>query len=60
MQWRKWPAYKQIPVSNQAAIEQTLSQGYRQIAEGEEDGQAYVVLELDNKVCLTRSRESAA
>jgi thymidylate synthase len=44
VQWRKWPAYKQIPVSNQAAIEQTLRQGYRQIAEGEEDGQAYVVL----------------
>ncbi|PYY69597.1 thymidylate synthase [Pseudomonas jessenii] len=44
VQWRKWPAYKQIPVSNPAAIEQTLKQGYRQIAEGEEDGQTYVVL----------------
>ena len=44
VQWRKWPAYKQIPLSNTAAIEQTLSNGYKQIAQGEEDGQAYVVL----------------
>ena len=40
VQWRKWPAYKQIPLSNTAAIEQTLSNGYKQIAQGEEDGQA--------------------
>lgn len=44
VQWRKWPAYKQVPRSNAAAIEQALQQGYRQIAEGEENGQAYVVL----------------
>jgi thymidylate synthase len=44
VQWRKWPAYKQISTGNQAAIELALSQGYRQIAEGEEEGQAYVVL----------------
>ena len=44
VQWRKWPAYKQVARSNRAAIELCLSQGYRQIAEGEEDGQAYVVL----------------
>lgn len=44
VQWRKWPAYKQILLSNTAAIEQTLSNGYKQIAQGEEDGQAYVVL----------------
>ena len=44
VQWRKWPAYKQVARSNLAAIELCLSQGYRQIAEGEEDGQAYVVL----------------
>lgn len=44
VQWRKWPAYKQVARSNQAAIELCLSQGYRQIAESEEDGEAYVVL----------------
>ena len=44
VQWRKWPAYKQIKTSNQAAIDLALSQGYRQIAAGEEDGQGYVVL----------------
>ena len=44
VQWRKWPAYKQVARSNQAAIDLCLSQGYRQIAEGEEGGEAYVVL----------------
>ena len=33
VQWRKWPAYKQVARSNQAAIELCLSQGYRQIAD---------------------------
>jgi thymidylate synthase len=44
VQWRKWPAYKRIDLSNPAAIELALSHGYQQIAQSEEDGQAYVVL----------------
>ena len=44
VQWRQWPAYKRIAASNGAAIAQCLSQGYVQLAAGEEDGQAFVVL----------------
>ncbi|KPZ22338.1 thymidylate synthase [Pseudomonas coronafaciens] len=44
VQWRKWPAYKRIDTGNVAAIELALGQGYRQIAESEEDGQSFVVL----------------
>ncbi len=44
VQWRKWPAYKRIDAGNVAAIELALGQGYRQIAESEEDGQSFVVL----------------
>jgi thymidylate synthase len=44
VQWRKWPAYKRVPVSNRAAIDACLAQGYRRIAEDEEGGEAFVVL----------------
>ncbi len=44
VQWRQWPAYKRIPVSNAAAIELAQSQGFAKIAEAEEDGEAFVVL----------------
>jgi thymidylate synthase len=44
VQWRKWPAYKRIPLSNPAAIELAQSQGFQKIAEAEEDGEAFVVL----------------
>ncbi|MCU1721917.1 MULTISPECIES: thymidylate synthase [unclassified Pseudomonas] len=44
VQWRQWPAYKRIPLSNPAAIELAQSQGFAQIAESEEDGEAFVVL----------------
>lgn len=44
VQWRKWPAYKRIDSGNVKAIELAISQGYQQIAQSEEDGQAYVVL----------------
>lgn len=44
VQWRQWPAYKRIPLSNPAAIELAESQGFVQIAESEEDGEAFVVL----------------
>jgi thymidylate synthase len=44
VQWRKWPAYKRIDTGNVRAIELAISQGYQQIAQSEEDGQAYVVL----------------
>lgn len=44
VQWRQWPAYKRIALSNPAAIEKCLADGYRQLAQGEEDGEAYVVL----------------
>ncbi|MDD2049672.1 thymidylate synthase [Pseudomonas putida] len=44
VQWRQWPAYKRIPLSNPAAIELAQSQGFMKIAEAEEDGEAFVVL----------------
>ena len=44
VQWRQWPAYKRIPLSNPAAIELAQSQGFARIAESEEDGEAFVVL----------------
>ncbi|MNJ09235.1 Thymidylate synthase [compost metagenome] len=44
VQWRQWPAYKRIPLSNPAAIELAQSQGFQQIAQAEEDGEAFVVL----------------
>ena len=44
VQWRKWPAYKRVPLSNPAAIQASLAQGYRQIAEDEEAGERFVVL----------------
>ncbi|MBF4206175.1 thymidylate synthase [Pseudomonas sp. RC2C2] len=44
VQWRQWPAYKRIPLSNPAAIELARSQGFQQIAQAEEDGEAFVVL----------------
>lgn len=44
VQWRQWPAYKRIPLSNPAAIELAQSQGFQKIAEAEEDGEAFVVL----------------
>lgn len=44
VQWRQWPAYKRIPLSNPAAIELAQSQGFAKIAEAEEDGEAFVVL----------------
>ena len=44
VQWRQWPAYKRISLSNPAAIELALGQGYTQLAQAEEDGEAYVVL----------------
>ena len=44
VQWRQWPAYKRIALSNPAAIERALGEGYTQLAQAEEDGEAYVVL----------------
>lgn len=44
VQWRQWPAYKRIPLSNLAAIELAQSNGFVKIAEAEEEGEAFVVL----------------
>lgn len=44
VQWRQWPAYKRVPMDNSAAIYACLAQGYRRIAEDQEDGEAFVVL----------------
>ncbi|MBH3343618.1 thymidylate synthase [Pseudomonas parafulva] len=44
VQWRQWPGYKRIALSNQAAIEMAEKAGFRQIAQDEEDGVAFVVL----------------
>lgn len=44
VQWRQWPAYKRIALSNPAAIELATSQGYQQIAQAEENGESFVVL----------------
>ncbi|MFS0825405.1 thymidylate synthase [Pseudomonas phoenicis] len=44
VQWRQWPGYKRIALSNPDAIAMAETQGYRQIAQDEEDGQAFVIL----------------
>lgn len=44
VQWRQWPAYKRVPLSNPAAIELAQRNGFVKIAEAEEDGEAFVVL----------------
>ncbi|AUA34974.1 thymidylate synthase [Pseudomonas fulva] len=44
VQWRQWPGYKRIALSNQAAIEMAEKAGFRQIAQDEEDGVAFVIL----------------
>lgn len=44
VQWRQWPGYKRVPLSNPAAIAKAEQQGFRQIAHDEEDGQAFVIL----------------
>ena len=44
VQWRQWPAYKRVPLSNPAAIELAQRSGFVKIAEAEEDGEAFVVL----------------
>lgn len=44
VQWRQWPAYKRIPLSNPEAIELAQNSGFVKIAEAEEDGEAFVVL----------------
>ena len=44
VQWRQWPAYKRIPLSNPAAIELAQNNGFVKIAEAEEEGEAFVVL----------------
>ncbi|WP_028693301.1 thymidylate synthase [Pseudomonas cremoricolorata] len=44
VQWRKWPGYKRIALSNPAAIAMAEQQGYRSIARDEEDGQGFVIL----------------
>lgn len=42
VQWRQWPGYKRIPLSNPAAVEMAEKAGFRRIAQDEEDGQAFV------------------
>ncbi|KTT02492.1 thymidylate synthase [Pseudomonas parafulva] len=44
VQWRQWPGYKRIALSNRAAIEMAQKAGFRQIAQDEEDGVAFVIL----------------
>ncbi|EST17443.1 MULTISPECIES: thymidylate synthase [Pseudomonas] len=44
VQWRQWPGYKRIALSNRAAIEMAEKAGFRQIAQDEEDGVAFVIL----------------
>ncbi|WP_144964104.1 thymidylate synthase [Pseudomonas sp. DE0010] len=44
VQWRQWPGYKRIALSSQAAIEMAEKAGFRQIAQDEEDGVAFVIL----------------
>ncbi|NER62453.1 thymidylate synthase [Pseudomonas sp. MAFF212428] len=44
VQWRQWPAYKRVPLSNPSAIELAQRSGFVKIAEAEEDGEAFVVL----------------
>lgn len=44
VQWRQWPGYKRIALSNQAAIEMAEKAGFRQIAQDEENGVAFVIL----------------
>lgn len=44
VQWRQWPGYKRIPLSNPAAIEMAEKAGFRRIAQDEENGVAFVIL----------------
>lgn len=44
VQWRKWPAYKEIAASNQAQLEDALSKGFVEIARREVSGEVVIIL----------------
>lgn len=46
-QWRKWPAYKEIPLSKQNQLDDALSKGYVEIAKRSDQGQLMVILRKD-------------
>lgn len=55
VQWRKWPAYKQIPAANEAQLNDALDRGYEIISERLVDDKIVLILfkEIDQvRECL--------
>lgn len=55
VQWRQWPAYKLIPVTENTRIEHALAEGYKKLGNIDESGQIKVLLykAIDQlKTCL--------
>lgn len=57
VQWRKWPAYKEIRASQEAQLRDALSKGYQEISRREVDGESVIILfkEIDQvRECLDK------
>ena len=57
VQWRKWPAYKQIPAANEAQLNDALDRGYEIISERLVDDKIVLILfkEIDQvRECLDK------
>ncbi|AHV94284.1 thymidylate synthase [Bordetella holmesii] len=44
VQWRRWPAYKLLPTTRQAQIDDALGRGYARVADVDEGGVPHVLL----------------
>ncbi|MFQ1065225.1 thymidylate synthase [Bordetella trematum] len=44
VQWRQWPAYKQLPAAQSERIADALARGYAQVAQFDAEGQSQVLL----------------
>src|SRR5690606_37953964 len=44
VQWRRWPAYKVLPASRAAQVQDALSRGYARVTEFDEGGERKVLL----------------
>lgn len=57
VQWRKWPAYKEIPVAQFAQVKDALSKGYSEISRRVVDDQEFIIFfkEIDQvRECLDK------
>jgi thymidylate synthase len=57
VQWRKWPAYKQIPLTEIAQLQNAVAKGYVEIARRTENGKTIAVMykEIDQvRECLDK------